>query len=61
MTLLHYMMDQMTNQLKLENLVETWEVLMFQALVIPYLSYSNQMSVIIMLDFLQQSNMVIYL
>ena len=52
------MMDQMTNQLKLKSLVEVWEVLIFQALEIPYLSNLNQIMNSIMMDFLQQSIMV---
>ena len=55
------MMDQMTNQLKLQNWVETWEVLLFQVLEIPYLSNLNQMIMTNILDFLQQSNMVIHI
>ena len=52
------MMDQMTNQLKLKSLVEVWEVLIFQAMEIPYLSNLNQIMNSIMMDFLQQSIMV---
>ena len=61
MILLQSMMDQMINQLKLQYWVETWEVLVFQALAIPYLSYLNQMVVLTKMDFLQQSIMVIYI
>ena len=55
------MMDQMNNHLKLKNWVETWaDVLVFQALEIPYLSNLNQMGFLMeVLDFLQQSNTVI--
>ena len=52
MILLQSMMDQMINQLKLQYWVETWEVLVFQALEIPYLSYLNQMVVLPKMDFL---------
>ena len=58
MTLLHYMMDQMSNQLKLKDSVEIWEVLLYQVLEIHYLSNLNQILLIIMLDFSQQSTMV---
>ena len=52
----------MIYQLKLKNWVETWEVLLFQALEIPYLSNLNQMiSILSILDFLQQSNMVMHI
>ena len=54
-------MVKMIKQLKLQSWVETWEVLVFQALEIPYLSNLNQVVVIIMLDFLQQSIMVIHI
>ena len=43
MTLLDYMMDQMSNQLKLKDSVEIWEVLLYQVLEIHYLSNLNQM------------------
>ena len=60
MILLQSMMDQMTNQLKLQNYLVTWEVLVFQALEIPYLSNLNQMKFGNSLDFLQQYSMVIH-
>ena len=41
--------------------METWEVLLFQALAIPYLLYLNQMVVLLKMDFLQQSIMVIHI
>ena len=41
--------------------METWEVLVFQALEIPYLSYLIQMDLLLEVDLLQQSNMVIYI
>ena len=61
MTLLDYMMDQMSNQLKLKDYVEIWEVLLNQVLEIHYLSNLNQMRILIMMDFMQQSNMVIHI
>ena len=48
----------MTNQLKLKSLVEVWEVLIFQAMEIPYLSNLNQIMNSMIMDFLQQSTMV---
>ena len=46
------MMDQMINQLKLQNWVENWEVLVFQALDIPYLLHLYQViGHLIALDF----------
>ena len=55
LTLFHYMMDLMINQLKLQNLVDTWKVLLFQVLEIPYLSNLNQIGMMVKrLDFLQQ-------
>ena len=61
LTVLQSMMDQMINQLKSNNWVETWEVLTFQALGIPYLSNLNQIIVLQKMDFLQQSIMVIHI
>ena len=55
------MMGQMINQLKLQNWMETWEVLIFQALEIPYLSNLIHMLRVNMVDFLQQSIMVIHI
>ena len=50
-----FMMDQMINQLKLQNLVDTWKVLLFQVLEIPYLSNLIQIGMMVKrLDFLQQ-------
>ena len=60
-TVLQFMMDQMINLLKLQTSVDILEVLVFQALGIPYLSNLNQMVVTILLDFLQQSIMVIHI
>ena len=40
--------------------MEIWAVLVFQALEIPYLSNLNQIVVHNIVDFLQQSNMVIH-
>ena len=54
-------MDQMSNQLKLQSWVEIREVLVFQALGIPYLSNLNQMAMKIMVDLMQQSIMVIHI
>ena len=50
MILLQFMMDQMINQLKLQNWVETWKVLGFQVLDICYLSNLNQ--IIMMMEVL---------
>ena len=58
--ILKYLMAKMINQHKLKNLVETWEVLVFLALEISYLSSLNQIGLMMeALDFLQQSIMVI--
>ena len=54
-------MDQETNQLKLQCLLEIWEYLTFQALEIPYLSNLNQIIILIMADFMQQSIIVIHI
>ena len=55
LTLFHYMMDLIINQLKLQNLVDTWKVLLFQVLEIPYLSNLIQIGMMVKrLDFLQQ-------
>ena len=53
MTLLDYMMDQMSNQLKLKILVETLEVLLFQVLETPYLLNLYQIVILILVDFWQ--------
>ena len=45
--ILKYLMAKMINQHKLKNLLEAWEVLVFQALEICYLSNSNQMIMIL--------------
>ena len=47
MIILKYLMAKMINQHKLKNLLEAWEVLVFQALEICYLSNSNQMIMIL--------------
>ena len=60
--ILKYLMAKMINQHKLKNSVETWEVLVFLALEIPYLSSLNQIGLMMeALDFLQQSIMVIHI
>ena len=61
MILLQLMMDQMSNQLKSKNWVETWEVLTFQALEILYLSNLDQIWWVIMMDLLLQSIIVIHI
>ena len=62
MIILKYLMAKMINQHKLKNLVETWEVLVFLALEISYLSSLNQIGLMMeALDFLQQSIMVIHI
>ena len=62
MITLKYLMAKMINQHKLKNSVETWEVLVFLALEIPYLSSLNQIGLMMeALDFLQQSIMVIHI
>ena len=55
------MMGQMINQLKLQSWVEIWEVLVFQAPGIPYMSNLKQIIIITTMDFMQQSIMVIHI
>ena len=45
------MMDQMINQLSLINIVEIRELLLFQALAIPYLSSFNLIAVLMKVAF----------
>ena len=56
--ILKYLMAKMINRHKLKNSLETWKVLVFQALEIPFLSNLNQLVVENILDFLQKSTMV---